>query len=95
VDTVDLKTTQKDYAVFLPAISTFYSTFIGRQRSSNYVDPARVPGTLQHGVESLNFLDPSKGVFYYPWALYSAGHAILDLNKHAPKELIQAKAAQR
>jgi len=86
VDTVDLKTTQKDYAVFLPAISTFYSTFIGRQRSSNYVDPARVPSTLQHGVESLNFLDPNKGVFYYPWALYSAGHAILDLNKHAPKE---------
>lgn len=85
-DTVDLKSRQRDYAVFLPAISTFYSTFIGRQRSSNYVEPSRIPATLTNGVESLNFLDPNKTIFYYPWALYSAGHAVLDLNKHAPKE---------
>ena len=85
-DPVDLKKSQRDYAVFLPAISTFYSTFIGRQRSSKYVDPTRVPATLSHGVESLNFFDPVKGIFYYPWALYSAGHAVLDLTKPAPKE---------
>ena len=85
-DTVDLKSRQRDYAVFLPAISTFYSTFIGRQRSSNYVEASRIPSTFTNGVESLNFLDPNKPIFYYPWALYSAGHAVLDLNKHAPKE---------
>ena len=90
--TVDLKARQcgpdgkSQYAIFLPAISTFYSTFIGRQRSSKYVDPTRVPATLSHGVESLNFFDPVKGIFYYPWALYSAGHAVLDLTKPAPKE---------
>ena len=83
---VDLKKNQQDYSIFLPAISTFYSTFIGRQRSSKYVDPTRVPATLSHGVESLNFFDPVKGIFYYPWALYSAGHAVLDLTKPAPKE---------
>lgn len=85
-DPVDLKTTQQDYAIFLPAISTFYSTFIGRQRSSTYVDPARVPSGFSHGVESLNFLDPQKSVFHYPWALYSAGHAVIDLKQPAPKE---------
>lgn len=85
-DPVDLKTTQQDYAIFLPAISTFYSTFIGRQRSSTYVDPARIPSGFSHGVESLNFLDPQKSVFHYPWALYSAGHAVIDLKQPAPKE---------
>lgn len=83
---VDLKTRQKDYAVFLPAISTFYSTFIGRQRFGNYVDPARVPSTFPHSVESLNFQDPQKSIFYYPWALYSAGHANLDMTKQVEKE---------
>ena len=70
-----------DYAVFLPATSGFYSTFIGKQRYSNYVDPARVPASWGAGVESLNYLDPEKGEFYYKWCLYSAGHANLDLTK--------------
>ena len=83
---IDLKTRQKDYAVFLPAISTFYSTFVGKQRFGNYVDPARVPATFPNGVESLNFQDPNKSIFYYPWALYSAGHANLDMTKHVEKE---------
>jgi hypothetical protein len=83
---VNLKARQQDYAVFLPAISTFYSTFIGRQRFGNYVDPNRVPSTFPHGVESLNFQDPQKSIFYYPWALYSAGHANLDMTKQVEKE---------
>ena len=83
---IDLKARQKDYALFLPAISTFYSTFVGKQRFSNYVDPARVPAKFPNGVESLNFQDPSKSIFYYPWALYSAGHANLDMTKHVEKE---------
>lgn len=76
----NLTDTQNDYALFLPATSGFYSTFIGKQRFSNYVDPARVPQSLTSGVESLNYLDPDKGMFYYKWCLYSAGHANLDLN---------------
>jgi hypothetical protein len=82
----DLTQSQSDYAMFLPATSTFYATFIGKQRYINYVDPARIPASFKHGMESLNFLDPVKGQFYYKWCLYSAGHANLDLNKPCWKE---------
>jgi len=81
----DLTSTQNDYAIFLPATSGFYSTFIGKQRYGNYVDPARVPTSFHNGVESLNYLDPSS-LFYYKWCLYSAGHANLDLNKQDDSE---------
>ena len=81
----DLTTEQKDYAVFLPSISGFYATFIGKQRYGEYVDPNRVPAGL-NTVEGLNFLNPKDGAFQYKWALYSAGHADLDINKHVEKE---------
>jgi hypothetical protein len=77
----NLTATQSDYAKFLPATSTFYSTFVGKQRHFNYVDPNRIPASFPHGAESLNYLDPDKGAFYYHWCLYSAGHANLDLAK--------------
>jgi len=81
----DLTARQKDYAIFLPAISSFYSTYIGRQRHENYVDQSRMPKNLQD-MEMMNFLNPQKGLFPYKWALYSAGHADLDLSKFNPKE---------
>ena len=74
------------YAVFLPATSGFYGTYIGKQRYGNYVDPARIPKNFTNGVESLNYLEPDKGLFYYDHCLYSAGHANLDLNKPDEKE---------
>ena len=77
----NLTATQNDYAFFLPATSGFYSTFIGKQRYGNYVDPARIPPSLANGVESLNYLNPDKGAFYFDHCLYSAGHANLDLTK--------------
>jgi hypothetical protein len=77
----NLTATQNDYAYFLPATSGFYSTFIGKQRYGNYVDPARIPPSLANGVESLNYLNPDKGAFYFDHCLYSAGHANLDLTK--------------
>ncbi len=82
----DLTATQKDYAVFLPALSGFYATYVGKQRYDNYVDPNRIPSNFANGVESLNYLDPAKGIFNYGFTLYSAGHAELDVNKHSPKE---------
>jgi len=82
----NLTATQNDYAYFLPATSGFYSTFIGKQRYGNYVDPARIPKSFTHGVESLNYLDPVKGQFYYDHCLYSAGHANLDLTKQDESE---------
>lgn len=82
----NLTAAQNDYAYFLPATSGFYSTFIGKQRYSNYVDPARIPASFKSGVESLNYLEPDKGAFYYDHCLYSAGHANLDLTKQDESE---------
>jgi hypothetical protein len=76
----NLTAKQKDYAVFLPAISGFYATFIGKQRNEHYVDPARFPQGLTD-MEQLNWLDSNKALFPYKWSLYSGGHANLDLAK--------------
>lgn len=76
---------QQDYAIFLPAISSFYASYVGRQRTSNYVEPSRMPAGIPD-MEQLNWLNPQKGLFPYRWSLYSAGHANLDLSKQDPKE---------
>ena len=76
----NLTAKQNDYAVFLPAISGFYATFIGKQRNEPYVDPARFPQGLGD-MEQLNWLNSQKALFPYRWSLYSGGHANLDLAK--------------
>jgi hypothetical protein len=79
----NLTAKQNDYAVFLPAISGFYATFVGKQRdpvNGPYVDPARMPAGIQD-MEQMNWLNDQKGLFPYKWSLYSGGHANLDLNK--------------
>ena len=76
----NLTAKQNDYAVFLPAISGFYATFVGKQRNELYVDPARFPQGLTD-MEQMNWLNSQKALFPYRWSLYSAGHANLDLNK--------------
>ncbi len=81
----DLTSKQNDYAIFLPAISSFYGTYIGKQRYEPYVDPTRMPAGITD-MEQMNWLNPQKALFPYRWSLYSAGHANLDLAKHAPKE---------
>jgi hypothetical protein len=81
----NLTAKQNDYAVFLPAISSFYSTYVGRQRHENYIDSTRMPQGIPD-MEMLNWLNPQKGLFPYRWSLYSAGHADLDLTKFNPKE---------
>jgi len=82
----DLTAEQKDYARFLPALSGFYATYVGKQRYDEYVDKNRIPAGFANGVESLNYLNKNEGQFQYQWTLYSAGHAELDVNKHSPKE---------
>jgi len=76
----NLTAKQNDYAVFLPAISGFYATFVGKQRNEPYVDPARFPQGLTD-MEQMNWLNSQKALFPYRWSLYSGGHANLDLNK--------------
>ena len=82
----NLTAAQSDYAVFLPAISSFYGTYIGKQRfDPNNIPPSRMPQGIPD-MEQLNWLNPQKGLFPYKWSLYSAGHADLDLAKISPKE---------
>jgi hypothetical protein len=79
----NLTAKQNDYAVFLPAISGFYATYIGKQRdpvNGPYVDPARMPAGIKD-MEQMNWLNSAKGLFPYRWSLYSGGHANLDLTK--------------
>jgi hypothetical protein len=73
----------RDFAVFLPAISNFYNTFISKQRVSEgkHIAQERIPKGFENGVEGLNFINPKDGMFTYPTALYSAGHACLDMDK--------------
>ena len=87
----NLTAKQKDYAVFLPALSGFYATYVGKQRfpdanGNTYVESTRVPANFEQGIEGMNWLNPDAGYFQYHWSLYSAGHAELDINKHSPKE---------
>ena len=87
----DLTTAQQDYAHFLPALSGFYATYVGKQRYPDpvdgpYVPDNRIPSNFQNNVESLNYLNVKEGAFTYKWTLYSAGHAELDTTKFSPKE---------
>jgi hypothetical protein len=83
---VDLTPLQKDYAVYLPAISSFYSTYIAKQRLEKFITDDRIPKGFDRGIEGMNFLNPEQGYFYYKYGLYSAGHAQLDLQKSLTQE---------
>ena len=82
IPTDSLTDTQKDYATFLPAMSSFFARDLGKARhEEDYILPARVPQNFEHGVEGLNYMKPKDTYFYYKWHLYSAGHADLNM-KH-------------
>ena len=89
---VDLTAVQLDekgqtrYAVYLPAISSFYSTYIAKQRLEKFVADDRIPAGFDRGIEGMNFLNPEEGYFTYKYGLYSAGHAQLDLQKSLTQE---------
>jgi hypothetical protein len=83
---VNLTPLQKDYAVYLPAISSFYSTYVAKQRLEEFVPKDRIPAGFDRGIEGMNFLNEEEGYFTYKYALYSAGHAQLDLQKSMTQE---------
>ena len=83
---VNLSPLQKDYAVYLPAISSFYSTYVAKQRLEEFVPKDRIPKGFDRGIEGMNFLNDEQGYFTYKYALYSAGHAQLDLQKSLTQE---------
>ena len=76
---------QKDYAIFLPAISSFYATFVGKQRYEEYIPKDRLPSSMNGLVESGNWLEPAAAIWQYKWGLHSAGHASLEVGD-IPKE---------
>jgi hypothetical protein len=88
-DKINLTAAQQDYSIFLPALSTFYSNYIGRQRHGEYVETARIPAGFEDGIEGLNYLNPQAGYFQYRWSLYSAGHANLDLGSDPKEDMIR------
>lgn len=78
----DLGKSQKDYAVYLPAISSFYVKQLKKVTvDDDPAKPARVPAGFELGNEGLDFLKDNNSYYHYPWGLYSAGHAQLDLSK--------------
>ena len=65
-----------EWALFLPAVSSFYIAGLGKQRKGeNYFHQSRIPAGFNGDVEKLNFLNSKEGVYTYKWGLYSAGHA--------------------
>jgi hypothetical protein len=72
----NLSETQNDYAIFLPSISSIYAKIVSKKV---YDVREKLPAGLPLGLKDLDFLNPNNNLFYYPYALYSAGHAYLDL----------------
>lgn len=84
---VNLQERNKDYSIFLPSISGFYQEQISNhQQDPTWISAERMPAGFENGVEGLNFLNKEQCYFYYPDALYSAGHAQLNTTKSFTEE---------
>lgn len=80
----DFSKTQKDYSVYLPAISSFFV-----KRLEQYSDPdckLRVPPGFELGVAGMNFLNQENSYWHYPYGLYSAGHAEINVQNSKERE---------
>ena len=90
MDQVNLSSQHKDdWALFLPAVSSFYISGLGKQRKGeDYFEANRIPAGFNGDVEKLNFLNSKEGLYTYKWGLYSAGHANLDTTVDDPSESI-------
>jgi len=90
--TINLTQSQRDYAVFLPSISSFYVKFINnaQRRGAEYLAPERLPDTFEYGIDGFDFFQ--KDSYYnYKWGLYSAGHALLNTDKSDEQETMIQK----
>ena len=75
------------WAKYLPAISGFYTTHLGKDLSvEGFVPKERVPKGFEFGLQGLNFFDEEKSYFNYKYGLYSAGHAERKLDKCNDRE---------
>jgi len=70
------------WAKYLPAISSFFSTHLGKALADeSFIPKSRVPEQFEYGIQGLNFLDPENSYYNYKFGLYSAGHAERKLDK--------------
>ena len=65
------------WARYLPAISGFYTTHLGKDLlDEKFIPKERVPEKFELGIQGLDFLKgPEDAYFSYKYGLYSAGHA--------------------
>ncbi len=93
MEQVNLSQQQKpEWALFLPAVSSFFISGLGKQREGeDYFPKERIPASFNGDVEKLNFLNSKEGLYTYKWGLYSAGHANLDPDKDDHNESIIRK----
>lgn len=105
--TRNLAESQRDYAVFLPSISAIYAKIVSMPEYGvrDVLPPGlsndRALYTPGAGKEmswdnnnrrlNLNFLDQNSSIYFYPAALYSAGHAYLDPNDSDVQESMVQK----
>ena len=90
---------QADYAVYLPATSSNYVQIGHRERlkihgmkMKGFKEGERIPKNFHPNGDELNYYQKDSGTFYYPWGLYSSGHAILNIEKSFESEvLVQAR----
>lgn len=75
---LDFATPNEDDAIFLPSISSLYAKHVSKDDAD--IRNGDIPAGMT-SIDDLDFLAPDKGIYWYPWALYSAGHACLDLTK--------------
>lgn len=70
------------YSIYLPALSTFFVRQLVKSinKPQSYQDQ-RFGNSFELGSAGLDFLKEHNSYFHYKWALYSAGHAHLDLTK--------------
>jgi hypothetical protein len=82
MDQVDLSKRNGDYAVYLPAYSSYMANHLGRAENvPGWLDPRRTPKGFENGFRGSDFLNKDECYYYYDNALYSAGHAYLDMEK--------------
>jgi hypothetical protein len=76
------------WAKYLPAISGFYTTHLGKDLSDEkFIPKERVPEQFELGIQGLDFLkSPDDAYFSYKFGLYSAGHAERKLDKCDDRE---------
>jgi len=77
----------EEWAVYLPALSSFYTKMLETVKKPNARTIDGIPDISQ-----LDFINPNSNIFFYKYGLYSAGHAQLDLDKtDATEPMVQKR----